>query len=70
MNTLPLIRGRDREAANDTGPNNMDREAMRDWIQMLRKEAGGLRTQAQHMLAVAEEAETMAGRIDFLLKSQ
>lgn len=43
---------------------------MRSWIDMLRKESLNLRSQAQHMLEVAEEADTLAGRIDFQLKSQ
>lgn len=43
---------------------------MRSWIGMLRKEALHLRAEAQRMLKVAEEADTLAGRIDFQLKSQ
>lgn len=43
---------------------------MRSWIDMLRKESLNLRSEAQHMLKVAEEADTLAGRIDFQLKSQ
>lgn len=70
MNTLSLIRGRDHEVANDTGHSDADREAMRSWIDMLRKESLHLRSEAQRMLQVAEEADTLAGRIDFQLKSQ
>lgn len=43
---------------------------MRSWIDMLRKESLNLRTEAQRMLQVAEEADTLAGRIDFRLKCQ
>ncbi len=70
MNNLSLIRGRNHDVANDVGHSDADREAMRSWITMLRKEAKNLRSEAQHMLEVAEEAETLAGRIDFQLKSQ
>ena len=70
MNNLSFIRGRDHNVANDVGHSDADREAMRSWIDMLRKESLNLRTEAQRMLKVAEEAETLAGRIDFQLKSQ
>ncbi|MBT3400876.1 MAG: hypothetical protein HN420_12895 [Rhodospirillaceae bacterium] len=70
MNTLSLSRGRNHDVANDTGHSDADREAMRSWIDMLRKEALNLRSEAQHMLKVAEEADTLAGRIDLQLKSQ
>jgi len=43
---------------------------MRSWIDMLRKESLNLRSEAQRMLEVAEEADTLAGRIDLQLKSQ
>mgnify|MGYP005650517551 CR=1 FL=1 len=64
MTNLSLIRGRDHDVANDIGHSDADREAMRSWIDMLRKEALNLRSEAQHMLKVAEEADTLAGRID------
>lgn len=69
MSNLSILRGRDHDVANDIGHSDADREAMRNWIDMLRKEALNLRSQAQHMLEVAEEADTLAGRIDFQLKS-
>jgi len=70
MSTIAILRGRDHDVANDTGHTDADREAMRSWIGMLRKEALHLRAEAQRMLKVAEEADTLAGRIDFQLKSQ
>jgi hypothetical protein len=70
MTNLSLIHGRDHAAANDIGHSDADREAMRSWIDMLRKEALNLRSEAQRMLKVAEEADTLAGRIDLQLKSQ
>lgn len=70
MSALSFIRGQNHEVANDVGHSDADREAMRNWVAMLRKEATTLRSKAQHMLEVAEEAETLAGRIDFHLKSQ
>ena len=70
MNNLSPIRGRDHIVANDVGHSDADREAMRSWIDMLRKESLNLRTEAQRMLQVAEEADTLAGRIDFRLKCQ
>lgn len=70
MTNLSFIRGRNHDVANDVGHSDADREAMRSWITMLRKEAKNLRSEAQHMLKVAEEADTLAGRIDFLLKSE
>jgi len=70
MNTLSILRGRDHDVANDVGHSDADREAMRSWIDMLRKESLNLRTQAKHLLEVADEADTLAGRIDLQLKSQ
>lgn len=70
MNKLSLIRGQDHDVANDIGHTDADREAMRSWVAMLRKEAGTLRSKAQHILDVAEQAETLAGRIDLRLKSE
>ena len=56
MNTLSLISGNDRVPANDTSPSEMDRGAMRDWIQMLRNRLGNFRAN------YAVELETARGR--------
>ena len=69
MNMLNLRRENIRDVANDVGHSDADREAMRNWVAMLRKEALHLRSEAQHMIDVAEEAEHLAGRIDLQLKS-
>jgi hypothetical protein len=70
MSNLSFICGRNHDVANDTGHSDADREAMRSWIDMLRKDSLNLRSEAQRMLEVAEEADTLAGRIDLQLKSQ
>lgn len=69
MNMPTLRRESTQDVANDVGHSDADREAMRSWIAMLRKEALHLRSEAQHMLDVAEEAETLAGQVDRQLKS-
>lgn len=58
-----LVSARGQESDPDT-----DRDALRNWMQMLRKEAENLRSQAAHMNTVAEEAEALAERIERILR--
>lgn len=51
------------------GVNEMDREAMRGWVQTLRREAAALRQQADHMRTVAQDAESLADRIEHVLRT-
>ena len=69
MNMITLRRESTQTVANDVGHTDADREAMRGWMEMLRKEALHLRSEAQHMLDVAEEAEYLAGQVEKQLKS-
>lgn len=46
-----------------------DRDELRAWVQMLRREASELRAQAAHISKVAADADDMADRIEQVLRT-
>ncbi len=65
MEPLSKFRSPGRDLVSTRGQEpETDREALRGWMQMLRKEAANLRDQVAHMNTVAEEAEQLAQRIE------
>jgi hypothetical protein len=61
--------GSGRELVPTMAVGDADREEMRGWVQMLRKEAEALRLQATHINTVADDAEALAARVEGLLRA-